>query len=163
MHNFDDYLVEKGQLQNAREPDDPLHNPYTSYHKKEGTPVWEIMSQDPERFRTFQTGMAGIDLAIPVVGHFDFDILKNTPEETANNRVQLVDVGGGHGAVLKKIIETHQALSPSACVLQDLPNVIQLSRTNGLLPEEVQRQEHDFTKEQPVKGTSSLFPSVYTK
>jgi hypothetical protein len=158
MHNFDDYLVTKGQLQNAREPEDPLHNPYTYYHKQEGTPVWAIMSQDAERFQTFQTGMAGIDLAIPVVGHFDFSSLKNSPEEEAKGVVELVDVGGGHGAVLKKILDTHPELSPKNCVLQDRSEVIELSKRDDILPAEVQRQEHDFMTEQPVKGTFSNRP-----
>lgn len=152
MHNFDDYLAEKGQLKDAKEPDDPLCNPYTFYHHQEGTPVWAIMTQDPERFKTFQTGMAGIDLAIPVVGHFDFDTLRNTSEEAASQRVQLVDVGGGHGAVLKKILDAHKELDPTTCMLQDLPDVIKLSRTNAVLPDAVQRLEHDFTTEQPIKG-----------
>ncbi|POR33890.1 Sterigmatocystin 8-O-methyltransferase [Tolypocladium paradoxum] len=156
MHNFDDYLVEKGQLQHAREPDDPLHNPYTFYHRQQGTPVWAIMSQDPERFRTFQTGMAGIDRTIPVVGHFDFDALRNTPDEASEKRIQVVDVGGGHGAVLKKILDAHKdALAPAACVLEDRPEVIQLSKTNGILPDDVQRLEHDFMTEQPVKGAKA--------
>jgi len=153
MHNFDDYLAEKCQLQNAKEPDDPLFNPYTFYRKQEGTPVWTIMSQDPERFQTFQTGMAGIDLAIPVVGHFDFDSLQNSPAEVASRRIQLVDVGGGHGAVLKRILDHHKdSLDPNTCILQDRTEVIALSRANNILPGEVERQEHDFMAEQPVKG-----------
>lgn len=157
MCNFDEYLVENGQLQHAKEPDDPLRNPYTSFYKQPGTPVWAIMSQNPERFQTFQTGMAGIDLAIPVVGHFDFDLLRNTPEEASQNRIALVDVGGGHGAVLQKILSTYPALAPAACVLQDLPDVIALSRKSDVLPSDVQRQEHDFTQEQPIRGTILLF------
>lgn len=152
MHNFDDYLAQKGQVPNATEPDDPLHNPYTFYHKQEGTPVWAIMSKDAERFQTFQTGMAGIDQSIPVVGHFDYNKLKNTPEEDAKGVVELIDVGGGHGTVLKQILDTHTELKPQNCVLQDLPEVIKLAKTNGVLPPEVKRQEHDFTKEQPIKG-----------
>lgn len=157
MHNFDDYLAAKGQLHNAREPEDPLFNPYTFYHKQEGTPVWAIMNQDEERFRTFQTGMAGIDLAIPVIGHFDFSRLKNSPEDDAAGIVELIDVGGGHGAVLKKILDTHPELSPRNCVLQDRPEVVQLSKTNGILPDEVQRQEHDFMTEQPIRGAKAYF------
>ncbi|RSL68366.1 hypothetical protein CEP54_002842 [Fusarium duplospermum] len=53
MHNFDDYLVSKD---NFEEPQDPLYNPYTAYYKQEGTPVWNIMMQHPERFQAFQTG-----------------------------------------------------------------------------------------------------------
>ena len=152
MHNFDDYLAIKGQLKNAKEPDDPLHNPYTYYHKQEGTPVWAIMSQDPERFQIFQTGMAGIDLAIPVTGHFNFSMLKNTPEEEAEGIVELVDVGGGHGAVMRKILDAHPELTPKSCVLEDRPEVIRLSKANDILPSEVQRLEHDFMTEQPIKG-----------
>ncbi|KAJ6444265.1 Sterigmatocystin 8-O-methyltransferase [Purpureocillium lavendulum] len=158
MHNFDDYLAAKGQLQNAKEPDNPLFNPYTYYHKQEGTPVWGIMSQDPERFQTFQKGMGGIDLAIPVVGLFDFDSLKNSPDDVSSRRVQLVDVGGGHGSVLNKILKSHaSALDPATCVLQDTPEVIALSRAMGNLPNEVQRQEHDFMTEQPVKSAKAYF------
>lgn len=152
MHAFDDYLASKG-LQNATEPDDPLHNPFTAYHNQDGVPVWAIMSQNAERFQTFQIGMAGIDLAVPVVGHFDFGLLKNSPEDAERGVVELVDVGGGHGAVLKKILDTHADLTPKSCVLQDRAEVIELSKTNGILPDEVQRQEHDFMTEQPVKGS----------
>ncbi|KND88464.1 Sterigmatocystin 8-O-methyltransferase [Tolypocladium ophioglossoides CBS 100239] len=158
MHNFDDYLAEKGQLQHAREPDDSLYNPYTFSHKQEGTPVWVIMNQDPARLQNFQTSMAGIDLAVPVIGHFDFSSLRNTPGEASERRIQLVDVGGGHGAVLKKILDAHEdALAPATCVLEDRPEVIQLSRTNGILPDDVQRLEHDFMTEQPVKGAKAYF------
>lgn len=169
MHNFDDYLQEKGQVPNAKEPDDPLCNPYTFYHHQEGTPVWSIMSQSPERFKTFQAGMAGIDLAIPVTGHFDFSMLKNTPDEDTRGVIQLIDVGGGRGAVLKTILDTYNDLKPQYCVLQDLAPVIALSNTDGLLPQEVRRMEHDFTTEQPLKGTlffllitSALFTNIHT-
>ncbi|KAL3955314.1 hypothetical protein ACCO45_010877 [Purpureocillium lilacinum] len=148
MHNFDDYLAEKCQLQNAKEPDDPSSTPTPSIANK----------KDPERFQTFQTGMAGIDLAIPVVGHFDFDSLRNSPAEVASRRIQLVDVGGGHGAVLKRILDLHKdSLDPNTCILQDRTEVIALSRANNILPGEVERQEHDFMAEQPVKGAKAYF------
>ncbi|KAK1780272.1 hypothetical protein QBC45DRAFT_431795 [Copromyces sp. CBS 386.78] len=45
----------------AREPQDPLHNPFTfSYGQYGRATAWEIMGQDPERLETFQRGiMAG--------------------------------------------------------------------------------------------------------
>ncbi|KAK3322662.1 S-adenosyl-L-methionine-dependent methyltransferase [Apodospora peruviana] len=152
MHNYDDYLVARGQLEHAAEPDDPLRNPFTFYHKQDGTPVWGIMAQNPEKLLTFQKGMAGIDVAIPVVGHFDFGVLKNSPEENEQGVAELVDVGGGHGIVLKKILDTHPKLSPENLVLEDRPDVIGLARESGVLPAEVKLLEHDFTTEQPVKG-----------
>ncbi|KAI8670112.1 Methyltransf-2 domain-containing protein [Fusarium sp. Ph1] len=154
MHNFDDYLVSKGKFE---EPQDPLYNPYTAYYKQEGTPVWSIMMQHPERFQTFQTGMSGIDVAIPVTGHFDFSSLKNTVEEEAKGVVELVDVGGGEGVVLNKILEAHPDLTPKNCVLQERPEVIQLAKSKENLPESVQLVEHDFMEEQPIKGAKAYF------
>lgn len=153
MHNFDEYLVSKGKYE---EPQDPLYNPYTAYWKQEGTPVWSIMMQNPERFQTFQTGMAGIDVAIPVTGHFDFSTLKNDSSDTENATIELVDVGGGEGTVLNKILEAHPELSPKNCMLQERPEVIQLARSKKTLPGDVQLVEHDFMTEQPVKGTLLL-------
>ncbi|KAF5721260.1 O-methyltransferase B [Fusarium mundagurra] len=154
MHNFDDYLVSKGKYE---EPQDPLYNPYTAYWKQEGTPVWSIMMQNPERFQTFQTGMAGIDVAIPVTGHFDFSTLKNDSPGTDNATIELVDVGGGEGTVLNKILEAHPELSPQNCMLQERPEVIQLAKSKKTLPDDVQLVEHDFMKEQPVKGAKAYF------
>ncbi|KAF5529405.1 O-methyltransferase B [Fusarium napiforme] len=154
MHNFDDYLVSKGKYE---EPQDPLYNPYTAYWKQEGTPVWSIMMQNPERFQTFQTGMAGIDVAIPVTGHFDFSTLKNDSSDTDNATIELVDVGGGEGTVLNKILEAHPELSPKNCMLQERPEVIQLARSKKTLPDDVQLVEHDFMMEQPVKGAKAYF------
>lgn len=128
MHNFDDYLAARGQLANAREPDDALHNPYTWTHKQDGVPVWAIMARDPKKLHTFQAGMSGIDVAIPVVGHFDFDHLKTSPNES---RMELVDVGGGQGSCLKKILETYPELSPKKCVLQDIPENINAARSTS--------------------------------
>jgi hypothetical protein len=150
MYNFDDYLVAHGQLQAAREPDDPLYNPYTWTHHQEGVPVWTIMAQDPEKLQTFQVGMSGIDLAIPVVGHFDFGSLAN--EKPEDDRVDLVDVGAGHGAVLKQILENHPELNPRKVILQERKDTVEMAKNSGLLPEGVVLMEHDFMTEQPVKG-----------
>jgi hypothetical protein len=152
MHNFDDYLVARNELANAKEPDNPTNNPYTWTHKQDGTPVWAIMSQDPEKFATFQVAMSGLDMAIPVVGHFDFSVLKNS-----EGKVQLVDVGGGHGAVLKQILTAHPDLDPKQCVLQDRPEVIEMAKSGGALPPGVQFMPHDFMAEQPVKGAKAYF------
>jgi len=149
MYNFDDYLVARSQLSSAREPDDPLNNPYTWTHKQDGTPVWAIMAQDPEKIQTFQVGMSGLDLAIPVVGHFDFNLLKNSDEKS----IELIDVGGGHGACLKQIISAYPGLEPKKCILQERPDVIEMAKKSEALPEGLVLMEHDFLAEQPVKGT----------
>ncbi len=157
MHNFDDYLVARGQLANALEPNDPVHNPYTWTHKLDGTPVWAIMAQNPEKIQTFQVGMAGLDIAIPVLGHFDFSSLKSTPEDREKGTVEIVDVGGGHGVCLKQILNKHTELDASNCVLQDVPDIIQMARASDVLPKDLILMEHDFRTEQPVKGAKAYF------
>jgi hypothetical protein len=152
MHNFDDYLVARGELAHAHEPDDPLHNPYTWTHKQDGTPVWAIMAQDPEKIQTFQVGMSGIDMAIPVVGHFDFNLLISTNDDAARGIMELIDVGGGHGACLKQILESFPGLDPKKCMLQDRPDVIDMAKVSGTLPQGVVLMAHDFRIEQPIKG-----------
>jgi hypothetical protein len=63
-----------------------------------------------------------------------------------------VNVGGGRGQSLKQIMDAHPELSPSRVILQDLPDPIAIARESGVLPEETVKLEHDFCKEQPIKG-----------
>ncbi|KAF4587529.1 hypothetical protein GQ602_004222 [Ophiocordyceps camponoti-floridani] len=156
--NFDAYLRKRDQLQHAREPEDSHNSPYSFCQGQFGTDPWIIMSQDPERVRSFQMSMAVNKKAVPAVGAYDFDCLRNTAEEAAAGRVQLVDVGGGQGNVLGEIISAHSdALRPETCVLEDRPDVIEISKTNKALPDTAQRVPHDFFKEQPVKGAKAYF------
>lgn len=71
-------------------------------------------------------GMAGIDVAIPLVGHFDFGVLAE-PDSDAD------------GVVLAKILAAHPELDTARTVLQERPDGVQL-------------MEHDFMTEQPIKG-----------
>lgn len=151
MIAFDDYLVVRNSL---NEPDDFTRCPFTYYMKQDGMSTWEMMVQDPERIKTFQLGFAGMEEAsAPIVGYYDFSKLVTNEE----GRVALVDVGGGQGQSLKQIMDAHPELSPSRVVLQDLPDAIVIVRESGVLPKEVVKMEHDFYKEQPVKGWSLRF------
>jgi hypothetical protein len=79
-------------------------------------------------------------------------MLKNSPEDDKNGILELVDVGGGHGAVLRKILEAHPNLVARKCMLQDRPDVIKMAKDNGLLPPGARYLAHDFMQEQPIKG-----------
>jgi hypothetical protein len=145
---FDEYMDATGRV---TEPDSVTHCPYTWRHGQEGKSVWEIMAQYPDRFKTFQLGIAGAEDSVPIVGYYDFSKLK-TDEP---GRVELVDVGGGQGQSLKMLLEAHPDLSPSKMVLQDQAHVLQLAKESHILPEGVVMMIHDFYTEQPVKGTLS--------
>ncbi|RDA87426.1 hypothetical protein CP532_7007 [Ophiocordyceps camponoti-leonardi (nom. inval.)] len=156
FHNFDEYLSKRGQLPHAREPDDPLRCPMTYYHDQDGVSPWSIMEQDPNRMRDFQLAMTVFNQAVPVLGTFDYRLLRNSPDEERDGRVQLVDVGGGRGTVLGEILAAFgDSLKAETCVLQDKPGVIELSRRNRALPGAVRRMNHDFFTEQPVKGAKA--------
>lgn len=107
----------------------------------------ELLAQNPEKIQTFQVGMSGLDIAIPVTGHFDFSTLKTNDE-----RIELIDVGGGHGECLRQIFEKHPDLDPRKCVLQERPDVIEMAKASGKLPEGLIYSEHDFGTEQPIQG-----------
>ena len=64
----------------------------------------------------------------------------------------LVDVGGGHGACLKQILDRHPHLETKKCVLQGTPEVIKIAKSDGNLPADLVLVEHDFRTEQPVEG-----------
>ena len=97
--------------------------------------------------------MAGLDVAIPVTGHFDFNLLKSTPEDAEKGTIELVDVGGGYGACLQQITDAYPALDKTKCVLQDRKDVIETAKANAPISiQGLQFLEHDFRTEQPVKG-----------
>jgi hypothetical protein len=110
MHSFDDYLVARNELVHVKEPDSPTNNPYTWTHKRDWTPARAIMSLDPEKIAIFQTVMSDPDMAIPVVGYFHFWHFSTL--KTSEGKVQLVEVGGCHGAVLKQILSAHPDFDP---------------------------------------------------
>jgi hypothetical protein len=113
------------------------------------------MAQNPEKIQTFQVGKSGIDIAIPVIGYFDFSLLKSSSPE--DQTVELVDVGGGTGAPLKQVLDKHPELDPKKCMLKDCPEVIEMAKAGGLLPEGVAMPGHDLMAEQPVKGAKAYF------
>lgn len=71
----------------------------------------------------------------------------------------LVDVGGSTGHDLAEFRRKHPEVQ-GQFILQDLPEVIEKART--LISPDIKAMEHDFFKEQPVKGTylSTTLPGL---
>lgn len=146
MVNFPDYLDARGNLE---EPSSLTINPYSWRHNQDGKTTWEIMAQYPERMKAYQLGLGNQDANSPIVGLYDFGKLN-----TSDSRPILVDVGGGQGQSLVKILDHHKELAAEKMILQDLPDVIELAKTSETLPKGVVKMGHDFFREQPVKGWS---------
>ncbi|KIY02612.1 uncharacterized protein Z520_01077 [Fonsecaea multimorphosa CBS 102226] len=162
MTDLPKYLAKRG----AVEPTSLLVNPYSDYHNASdsGLTTWQIMSKDPEKLKTFQLGLKMGDNLVPVLGYYNFNALKLTEEELQNNpdRVALVDIGGGVGNTLKKILDEYKELDPRTVVLQDQKDVIAMAEKEKIVPEGVKLMEHDFWTEQPVKGAKAyLFRRVF--
>jgi len=153
MVNFHDYLDARGNLE---EPSSLTMNPYSWRHNQDGKTTWEIMAQYPERMKTFQSGLGNQDAIFPIVGLYDFGELN-----TSDSRPILVDVGGGQGQSIVKILEHHKELAAEKMILQDLPEVIELVKTSETLPKGVVKMGHDFFREQPVKGWSVALMSLF--
>lgn len=67
----------------------------------------------------------------------------------------LVDVGGGMGQTLEDF-RVHVPEYTGELVLQDLPEVIEVARRQGL-DARISLQAHDFFTPQPVKGARAYF------
>ena len=134
--------------QSLTEPDDQSFNPFTWTHGQDGKPFWDVMAEKG-KFQRFQMALANMSKAMPVTGFFDFGTLA-----TADDRVVLVDVGGGMGVTLKAILNSNEQLTkmPEKFVLQDLKGPVEQAKASGQLPQGVQAMEHNIMSEQPIKG-----------
>jgi hypothetical protein len=152
IDNFHLYLDEKG----LKEPADQRYSPYAWKSKQEGTTIWEIMAQHPARFAAFQAGLAHASASVPLTGFYDFSKLNTTEDVPV-----LVDLGGGVGDSILRILEAHPDLDPSKFVLQELSSILAESKARKVLPEGVVLMEHDFFGPQPIKGNiNPLSPSL---
>jgi hypothetical protein len=92
---------------------------------------------------------------MPIIGIYDFSWVA-AYAGTDPERTLIVDVGGGKGQAIKAIIEETPSIPASACVLQDLPNVINdVPEEEGIL-NQVQKVGSSFFDKQPIKGTLAL-------
>lgn len=152
MTDLPKYLAKHG----ATEPTSFYVNPYSDYHQASdsGLTTWEIMSRDPARLKTFQIGLTAGDAMVPVTGYYDFDQLALSDEELRQDpqRVSLVDVGGGVGTVVKRILDEYKGLRAANVVLQDLDAVIEMAERDKTAPQGVRLMRHDFWQPQPVIG-----------
>ena len=62
-----------------------------------------------------------------------------------------MDVGGGAGHSILRILQAHPQIPSSKFILQELKEP--LAQARAVLPEQVGLMEHDFFAQQPVKGT----------
>lgn len=152
-------LIEKKFDGTYREPSSNFDSPFVHYYGTEGQSTWDVMASIPHIMKTFQISLKAMDIMMPPTGPFyDFSQFKATEDDP--DRIQIVDVGGGYGKVLRDIVTATPELDAKKCVLQDVAGVIGIAdeaKEFGL-----QTQVIDFHTEQPVKGMFSHSNHIVT-
>jgi len=116
--------------------------------------TFQLMEKDPVKMQEFQSNLGGSAHLHPWTGFYDFSKLATEDE----GRAVFVDVGGGHGHAISSILRAHPDIRPNQCVLQDSGAVIDFAQKgNKDLPNEVEKQVHDFFSPNPVKGARAYF------
>ncbi|KAJ9365685.1 hypothetical protein DTO280E4_654 [Paecilomyces variotii] len=106
------------------------HNPYTYAHGCEGNIMFEFLSGIPSRFTRFNEAMVAQDSGQVTMGIYPFAL--ELAKDAEDDRVTIVDVGGGRGHILQQIKENCSG--------------DELARTG------IEAMTHDFFQPQPVKG-----------
>ncbi|KAA8648089.1 uncharacterized protein ATNIH1004_003972 [Aspergillus tanneri] len=109
---------------------------------------WEYLAAHPGRMSSFNTGMRLGKIGC-LTSAFPFGVALAC-DPCAENGVAIVDVGGGRGQSLEAIRKDWPEIK-GRFVLQDLPDVIQDTKTKGI-PAGIEPMPSSFFNEQPVKG-----------
>jgi hypothetical protein len=146
-----EYLKLRGDRVDFEDEDSSRYN-LTSFHVgQEGKMFFEIIGQDPDMVLKFQQLLAGTEFINPFTGVYDFGKLATSEP----GRAVFVDVGGGRGHAIAKMLEALPEIKPEQCVLQDRPEAIELAQKSDDIPSTIQFMPYDFFTPQPVKGAKA--------
>lgn len=123
----------------------------TAVQATAGTGVFEVFAADPELSRTFNDAMTGFSATIipAVLDAYDFSGITT-----------LVDVAGGHGAVLTSILQKYPSMKG---ILFDVDHVIEGARTRIAsqgLAGRVTTAAGDFFKAVPAGGDAYVMKHI---
>lgn len=136
-----------------KEPKLGNYNPHAFGWGHEDKNFWDIISMDPKRVKDFNQSMNTLDEVLPVTGMYDFSWIAAHAERGPAERPLIVDVGGGKGQALKRIMAAYPKIPASRLVLQDREDVIAEAETlNEPELHGVKKMAHNFFHKQPVKG-----------
>ncbi|KAF6827993.1 O-methyltransferase [Colletotrichum musicola] len=143
-----EYFLQYGRV----EPATRLNTPHAFAAGQPEKEIWEIHAQNPKRMKQFMMGMEMVQSYIPVVGIYDFSWVKSKvfPGE---DRVLLVDVGGGKGHITKAILKENPFIPAERVALEDRGEVIkEVIALDDPDLRGVRLQVHDFHQPQPIKN-----------
>lgn len=138
------FLEDKKWKNPTSSTDTPLAK---GWNKPDGASLWEIMKGTPLAssfniyMATFNEGHRNWLDFYPVI-----ERLGDGADQDPSS-VMMVDVGGGHGHQAVSFKRTFPQL-PGRVIVQDLPQGLPIQRAA-----DIEYTEHNFFKEQPIKGT----------
>ncbi|OIW27605.1 S-adenosyl-L-methionine-dependent methyltransferase [Coniochaeta ligniaria NRRL 30616] len=146
-----------------KEPTGKLHSVKAFAEGEPEISVTDLMNRHSKRVATMLLALSAMEKMYPHSGLYDFSWVAARAAESPGDRPLIVDVGGGNGHTLRAIYNDTPGLPISRCVLEDLPEVIEVAKTtadNGRQRPTTADKEvlgarlvgMDFFKEQPVKG-----------
>jgi hypothetical protein len=137
-----------------KEPKAGNHNPHSFAWGHADLNFWQVISMSPQRLTDFNQSMNTLDEVLPVTGMYDFGWIAKA--EGPEDRPLIVDVGGGKGQALKRIMAAFPEIPAKRLVLQDREDVIdEVVKTDEASFRDVQKVPHDFFKPNPVKGQTA--------
>ena len=137
-----------------KEPKLGNNNPHAFAWGHEDKGFWEIISMDSRRVKAFNQSMNTQDEVLPVTGMYDFSWIAAHAGAGPADRPLIVDVGGGKGQALKRIMAAYPSIPASRLVLQDRRDVIEeVEKLNEPELRGVTKMAHNFFEEQPVNGS----------
>ncbi|TKX26555.1 O-methyltransferase-like protein 3 [Elsinoe australis] len=161
VHSFDvtarvqSFLPEYFQQHGYHSPVHPKNGPF-QYAFGTDLSFFEFLHSQPKRAQTFNTYMAGnrsdrqhwLDW-FP----FHENVLRTWEERNDSKEMLLVDMGGGKGHDLKRLLEKYPE-AKGRLVLEDLPGALQDFEDHGC---SIATYAHDIFTPQPVKGAAVYY------
>ncbi|KXJ87992.1 S-adenosyl-L-methionine-dependent methyltransferase [Microdochium bolleyi] len=118
--------------------------------------VSDLLNEQPERIANMMLAMTAMEHMYPHSGVYDFSWVASwraSNGDEGKSRPLIVDVGGAKGFTLQAICKDTPGLPITQCVLEDLPEVIDLVKSTGDSSIKSARLlSMDFHKGQPVQG-----------
>lgn len=131
------------------EPTDPNSTGFMDFSG--GVKLFEMFALHPDMVEIFQANMeAYASMRLDWTQIYDTRQLFNGFEVEERNSFLFVDIGGGKGIDINRLLKRHPDVPSGRIILQDLPQVVAVAKAT--VSEKVVCQPHDFFKEQPIIG-----------
>lgn len=119
-----------------------------------GKKLWEMFAQHPGLVETFQANMEALtDMRFDWTQIYDTrELIRGFDFDKEGKNTLFVDVGGGNGTDINRLLKKHPDIPVGRMILQELPGVVAAAKAAGTVSDKVVCQAYDFFEEQPVVG-----------